>query len=103
MEEKFEQWAIVELFGHQKIAGLVSEQVVGGCSFVRVDVPEINNQQKCTRLYGQGAIYGMTFVDEETAIVAAKHFNPKPIDEWSAKRMLAIISNKPKPDDDMPF
>lgn len=40
MSEKFEQWAIVDLFGHTRIAGKVSEQVIGGCSFVRVDVPE---------------------------------------------------------------
>lgn len=28
--QKFEMYALVELFGHQKIAGLVSEQVVAG-------------------------------------------------------------------------
>lgn len=41
MSEKFEQFAVVELFGHQIIAGKVSEQVIGGQGFVRVDVPAI--------------------------------------------------------------
>jgi hypothetical protein len=36
-----EQWAIVEIFGHQRIAGRLTEQTIGGCSFVRVDVPAL--------------------------------------------------------------
>ena len=87
-ESKFEQWALVELFGHSRIAGKVSEQVIGGCAFVRVDVPEINGQQPLTKLYGNGAIYAMTIVDEETARAAASQFQVKPIDVWSARRML---------------
>ena len=89
--EKFEQWAVVELFGHQRIAGLVSEQVIGGCSFVRVDVPENGEAQGYTKLYGNGAIYAMTFVDEETGMAAAKQCSPKPIDEYSARRMLEMM------------
>ena len=44
MSEKKDQWAIVELFGHQRIAGKISEHAVGGCSFVRIDVPEFNGR-----------------------------------------------------------
>lgn len=85
---EFEQWAIVELFGHNRIAGLVTEQAVGGCSFVRVDVPAIGENPGFTKLYGQGAIYGITFTDKETAIAAAKSFAPRPIDAWSARQLL---------------
>lgn len=92
MAEKFEQWAIVELFGHQRIAGLITEQAIGGTSFVRVDVPGTDGKQGFTKLYGQGAIYGMTFVDEETGRAAVKQIAPKPIDEWSARRMLELPS-----------
>ena len=38
-QTKFEEWAVLELFGHQRLAGLVSEVQIGGASFVRVDVP----------------------------------------------------------------
>jgi len=95
MDEKFEQWAIVELFGHQRIAGVVSEHAIGGASFVRIDVPGIDGRQGYTKLYGQGAIYGITFVDEETGRAAAKHTAPRPIDAWSARRMLEMAD----PDD----
>ena len=33
----FDSWAIVEIFGHQTFAGRVTEQAIGGASFVRVD------------------------------------------------------------------
>lgn len=42
--QPFESWALVELFGHQRIAGHVTEQQIGGCQFVRVDVPEIEDK-----------------------------------------------------------
>jgi hypothetical protein len=43
MEEttpKFHSWAIVELFGHNQLAGLVTEQTIAGQSFIRIDVPK---------------------------------------------------------------
>lgn len=38
-QTKFDHWCIVESFGHERIAGRVTEQTIGGCSFIRVDVP----------------------------------------------------------------
>lgn len=29
--EKFESWGLLELFGHQRLAGKLSEQTIGGC------------------------------------------------------------------------
>ena len=68
----FAQWAIIELFGHQRIAGRVTEQTIGGCSFVRVDVPAVGKEQAFTKLFGQGAIYAITFTDEQASTLAAE-------------------------------
>lgn len=40
-QSKFEGWAVVELFGHQKIAGFVTTEYYGQAAMFRVDVPEI--------------------------------------------------------------
>jgi hypothetical protein len=93
--EATDTWAIVELFGHARIAGRISEYAIGGSSFVRVDVPEVGEGAAFTRLYGQGAIYSITFVDEETARQAVQAIRPAPLTIYiPAARQLA------KPDDD---
>jgi len=58
-QSKFDEWAIVELFGHQKIAGKVSEAAMAGGAFLRVDVPTTDRQPGYTRFFGPGAIYSI--------------------------------------------
>lgn len=98
MGERFEEWAIIDLFGHQKIAGKVSEQQVGGCAFVRVDVPKTDKQAPFTRLFGAGAIYAITITDEETAKAAATYYEPEPMDRWTVADMMKRKA-LPGPDD----
>jgi hypothetical protein len=81
MSDKFETWAIVELFGHNQIAGLLSEQTIGGQSFVRVDVPEVDGKG-FTKFYGNGAIYAITPVTEEVAKLAVSQLAVRPIKIW---------------------
>lgn len=78
----FEQTCIVELFGHARIAGKVSEQTIGGQGFVRVDVPEIEGQKTFTKFYGPNAIYAITPVDETTMLLAVKGLRIEPIHRW---------------------
>ena len=80
--EKFESWAICEIFGHTQIAGKVSEATIGGCSFIRIDVPECNGQKEFTKFYGSGAIYSMTPCSEEATRAALKHIMPAPVNVW---------------------
>jgi len=94
-QQKLEAWAIVELFGHTRIAGHVSEFVIGGASFVRVDVPEVENVPAFTRLYGPSAIYSISFVDEATARRAVAAISPRPITIYIPSAQPAL----PEPDD----
>lgn len=86
----FEQWALVELFGHQRIAGLMTEQTIGGCSFIRIDVPAVDGQPAFTKLYGQGAIYGITFVAEEIARAAAKSYRIRPVSTYEIPELRQL-------------
>jgi len=78
-QARFEQWALVEVFGHQKYAGLVTEQTIGGCNFVRVDVPETASNKPFTKLFGQGAIYALTPVEEDVARALAGQYDQRPV------------------------
>jgi hypothetical protein len=93
--EKFESWAIIEIFGHTQIAGKVSEASIGGCSFIRVDVPECDGKPAFTKFYSQGAIYSMTPCSEEAARAALKHIRPEPVNVW-----MPELRALPEPEDD---
>ena len=89
-EAKFESWGLVELFGHQRVAGRITEQQVGGCNFVRVDIPQ--GEGFYTRLFGQDAIYAINLTDEAAARVLATRYAEKPPYAYeleSAQRRLA--------------
>lgn len=78
-QEKFDCWCIVEVFGHQKYAGRVTEQAVGGCNFVRVDVPAFEDHPAFTKMLGQASIFSMTPVTEDIARGIAKQLRNKPV------------------------
>jgi len=100
-EMKF--WAVVELMGHQKMAGYVTEVPCGGDSFLRVDVPEVNytpsswesgaGQQQTiagfTRLISPKAVYAINPCTEEIARAAAAQMRSKPIE------LYAIAASRP--------
>lgn len=70
-DSKLKSWALVELFGHQRIVGWVSEQTFGTGVLFRVDVPDLLKDGKkirdgFTRYIGLSAIYSITPMDEQT-------------------------------------
>lgn len=87
---QFEEWAVLELFGHQRLAGLVTEVQLGGASFVRVDVPGETKKApaKLTKMYNPSAIYSITPVTEETARMVAKSVSGEPVTRWDVQEMV---------------
>ena len=92
--EKFDVWAIVELFGHQVIAGRVTDQSVGGETFIRVDVPDIDGRPAYSRLFGKGAIYSITPTSDEIVRGYLHRNRTEPIQPY----MLAMPVHTPSPD-----
>jgi hypothetical protein len=86
---KFEEWAVLELFGHQRLAGMVTEVQLGGASFVRVDVPEDGKKKwKLTKMYNPSAIYSITPVSEATARLVATSVSGEPVTRWDVQEMV---------------
>lgn len=94
MEEitpKFESWAIVELFGHNQLAGKVTEQVIAGQSFIRIDVPKTSQTPAFTKYHLPTAVYGLTPVDEEYATRMAERIAARPINDYKHNEVIAEI------------
>ena len=75
---KFDSWAIVEVMGHSRFASRVTEQAIGGASFVRVDVSAAEGKPAFTKLLGAGSIFAITPCTEQTAREAVKEFRARP-------------------------
>lgn len=79
MDENTESWAIVELMGHKVVAGKVSKSELVGPPKLRVDVPATSIYPEFTQLYGDAAIYCVTFVSEEVARRTAEANKTNPV------------------------
>ncbi len=104
---KFESWAVVELFGHQREVGFVTTEVYGAAVLFRIDVPELPEREyeltapeyayssgeylpagtkvkraavpARTRLLGAGAIYALNPCTEEVAIKQIEKLVSRPL------------------------
>jgi len=94
MESKFDSWAIVEVMGHSRYAGRVTEQTIGGVSFVRVDVPDVVDVcgvvtlPAFTKLLGGASIFAITPVSEVTARTEAAMIQAQPMNLWDIRDLV---------------
>ena len=99
-ENAFNSWALVELFGHQQISGLVSEQRIAGAAFVRVDVPAVKDVPAYTKFFFPSAIYGITPCEEEAARRACEYLRIRPIQTHMIAAPATISMDGNDPDSD---
>lgn len=81
----FEGWAILELMGHRKLGGYVSEVEIAGRGMLRLDVPSIAPdapEAHATQFYSPQALYCLTPVTEDTARALAARNQPQPVQRW---------------------
>jgi hypothetical protein len=76
-DRQFSEWAIVELMGHRKLAGHVTEQEIAGSAFLRLDIHD-SNSDVVTQFYSPGAVYCITPTTEEIARKIGDRSKPQP-------------------------
>lgn len=99
--EKFEAWGFVELMGHNKIGGKLSEQTIAGKNLLRVDVP-LEDGTFRTQFYGASAIFALHPTDEATARKLVERIKPEPVFAFMLDR-TPRLGNLGDPDDDQEF
>jgi hypothetical protein len=75
-------WAILELLGHRRLAGHVTEQTIAGAGFFRIDVPAPDGDTAATQFYPPSSVYCLTPVSEDVARSAARWHQVQPVHEW---------------------
>lgn len=81
---KFREWAIVELMGHVRIAGLVTEEERFGAKLGRVDIPTADGF--VTQYFNGSSLYRLTPTTEEIARAVAASNQPTPVHRWELPR-----------------
>lgn len=96
-EPTYQGWAILELMGHRKLAGYVSESSIGGASLIRIDVPQ-RDGTSVTQFYAPAALYALTPTTEDVI----KRFNGNavaPVSPWEMRQPeLPAPGNATDPD-----
>lgn len=111
-------WAIIELFGHSRIAGKVRAENFGSACMIRVDVPTVRKQRKkydydkqqyivigefeiegFTKYVGVGSIYALTPVTQELATAAAREISAEPVSLFGAESVRRLSNALPASDD----
>lgn len=85
-------WVILELFGHQRLAGEIREVMIADAAFIRLDIPKTENQEAITRFYNAKAIYGIHPTSEEICKKLCGSVDP-PVHVWELPAPQAIEEN----------
>lgn len=81
-ETNFESWAILELMGHRKLAGMVQTETLGGAPFIRIDVYSSDEKIEVTQFYNPSSVYCITPTTKELSVQYTKNNYQKPIHRY---------------------
>jgi hypothetical protein len=90
-KEKFDEYCLVELFGHQRIVGKVTEATMAGGAFLRVDVPAFNGAPAFTRFYSPGSIYSISPITEAIARGMMEQYRNEPVSRFDLPQLAEKV------------
>lgn len=83
----------MELFGHQKIVGQVTEAALAGGAFLRVDVPGFNASPAFTRYFSPGAIYSINPITEAVARGLMDRYRNEPVSRYELPQLAEKVEH----------
>lgn len=86
MSEAVDTWAILEIMGHQRIAGKVREVARAGVQMLEVEVPEMDGKPSYVRRFSGSAIFSETPVPEAVALEFLRR------ERWSMTNPLMLAA-----------
>lgn len=78
--ETFDSWAVVELMGHVRMAGRLTEEERFGGKMGRLDVPD--GDRFVTTFFTASSVYRITLTTEDVARSVAAQNKPQPVHRW---------------------
>lgn len=92
-------WAMVELMGHTRVAGRISEESHFGVALMRCDIPT-GPEDYFTQWYGGPAIFRVTPISEDTARSFTAGNRPQPVRPYELAALPAPVRPAAAPMED---
>ena len=99
--DSFGTWAILELMGHVKLAGFVTEEELFGGKIGRIDIPG-EDGKNVTQYFGGHTIYRLTPVTEPVARAFAARNQPRPVYVYELQ-LPALTAGPDEAEEEVPF
>lgn len=80
-------WAIIELMGHVRLAGKVTEEERFGVKMGRIEIPMADGSF-VTQFFGGSSVYRITPTEEQIARAIAKDSQGNPVSAWEMRHIL---------------
>lgn len=93
----FDEWCIVELLGHRRLAGRVREVQLAGAGFLRLDIPATATHGEQTQFVSPGSVYALHPTTEAIATAVAARCRNEPAHRWE---LPAVEPERPATDAD---
>ncbi len=94
----FEQWAVLEIFGHEKYAGLVTTETIVGSAMIKLEVPEVTNLEVTlpafVKLFNHASVYSITPVSEQYARSMAAKLSKQPIQGYEHEQVITQLAKR---------
>lgn len=88
-EEKIDDWFIVEMMGHRKLAGHLKNVSIAGHGMLRLDMWGLEPGDALTQYISPASIYALTPTTEELARRFAAQNLPKPVHAYELPQLPA--------------
>lgn len=95
----FEGWAVIEVLGHRRLAGYVTDVAMFGTAMCRIDIPGEDGATLGTQYYSGNSLFSVTPCSEEVARAVAKQNQPRPVQTWE----MPALAQRHDDDDDVPY
>lgn len=94
-KQAFEGHAVIELFGHNTIAGFVTEESIAGVGFIRVDVPFTDDEHPAfTKYFHPSAVYGLSPCNAAVAMTAAMRLRVRPVSPYTVPVERQLVDSR---------
>jgi len=100
----FAEWVILELLGHRRLAGYLTEQQIAGHGYLRLDIPGEDDSEAfaATQLFNPTSVYAIHPTSETIARHAAKTYRQAPLTRWELRELPATPAREPDVNDPDP-